>query len=118
MSQSNSTHFKLISGPGSAWWPLAPCISQDSVEHPPRSLGTLVSLQHCQSVQQEGGRAEAACLENASGRLVSTFLPDNIASAVRDNLPQPVPIRTARFSGLKGCQNGVFVLAWIQAIVL
>lgn len=118
MLQSNSTHLKLISGPGCGWWPLAPRVSQDSVEQPPPSLGALVSLQHCHLVQQEGGRAEAACLENASDGLVATFLPDNIASAVRDELPQPVPVRTVRFSGLKSCQNRVFGLAWIQAIVL
>lgn len=64
--------FKLISSPGSGWWPLAPRISQDSVEcpslppPPPCELWFLSNTGTIQSVHAAVGRAEAACLENAS----------------------------------------------------
>lgn len=53
MLHSNSARFKLISSLGSAWWPLASHVSQDSVEHPslPCELWFLSNTGTIQSVR-------------------------------------------------------------------
>lgn len=116
MLHSNSACFKLTTGPGSAWWLLAPHISQDGIKHPPLRCEHwfLSNTGTVQSVPAAVWRVGSSSMLGECKRLwpVPAFLPDSTASAVRDWLP----IKIARFWGLKRYQNGVLGLAWLRLL--